>query len=118
MLILAVLDRYRLKEQRHDQQRETRQEVFLMSAGPKRLGKYELQEVMGRGGMAEVWKGFDPQLKRYVAIKFMHTNLRSDPDFMNRFLREGQAIAALRHPNIVQVYDFHILAISIISAIC
>src|SRR5450755_3472117 len=62
---------------------------FLMSAGPKRLGKYELQEVLGRGGMAEVWKGFDPQLKRYVAIKFMHTNLRSDPDFMNRFLREG-----------------------------
>jgi|GEM_PF-2040640 serine/threonine protein kinase len=60
-----------------------------MSAGPKRLGKYELQEVLGRGGMAEVWKGFDPQLKRYVAIKFMHTNLRSDPDFMNRFLREG-----------------------------
>lgn len=79
-----------------------------MSAGPKRLGKYELQEVLGRGGMAEVWKGFDPQLKRYVAIKFMHTNLRSDPDFMNRFLREGQAIAALRHPNIVQVYDFQV----------
>ncbi len=79
-----------------------------MSAGPKRLGKYELQEVLGRGGMAEVWKGFDPQLKRYVAIKFMHTNLRSDPDFMNRFLREGQAIAALRHPTTVQVYDFQV----------
>ncbi len=81
-----------------------------MSAGPKRLGKYELQELLGHGGMAEVWKGFDPQLKRYVAIKFLHTNLRSDPDFMNRFLREGQAIAALRHPNIVQVYDFQVAA--------
>jgi eukaryotic-like serine/threonine-protein kinase len=79
-----------------------------MTTGPKHLGKYELREVLGRGGMAEVWKGFDPQLKRYVAIKFMHANLRSDPDFMNRFLREGQAIAALRHPNIVQVYDFQV----------
>ncbi|HZR42247.1 MAG TPA: serine/threonine-protein kinase, partial [Ktedonobacteraceae bacterium] len=79
-----------------------------MSATPKQLGKYELQERLGQGGMAEVWKAFDPQLKRYVAIKFMHTNLRSDPDFVKRFVREGQAIASLRHPNIVQVYDFEI----------
>jgi len=79
-----------------------------MSTSPKRLGKYELQMRLGQGGMAEVWKGFDPQLKRSVAIKFLHANLRSDPDFMNRFLREGQAIAALRHPNIVQVYDFQV----------
>jgi eukaryotic-like serine/threonine-protein kinase len=79
-----------------------------MSTSPKHLGKYELQERLGQGGMAEVWKGLDPQLKRYVAIKFLHANLRSDPDFMNRFQREGQAIAALRHPNIVQVYDFQV----------
>jgi eukaryotic-like serine/threonine-protein kinase len=79
-----------------------------MSTSPKHLGKYELQERLGQGGMAEVWKGLDPQLKRYVAIKFMHANLRSDPDFVNRFQREGQAIAALRHPNIVQVYDFQV----------
>ncbi len=79
-----------------------------MSTSPKHLGKYELQERLGQGGMAEVWKGFDPQLKRYVAIKFLHANLRSDPDFMNCFQREGQAIAALRHPNIVQVYDFQV----------
>lgn len=79
-----------------------------MSISPKRLGKYELQMRLGQGGMAEVWKAFDPQLKRLVAIKFLHANLRSDPDFTNRFVREGQAIAALRHPNIVQVYDFHV----------
>ncbi|MBA2681845.1 MAG: serine/threonine protein kinase [Ktedonobacteraceae bacterium] len=79
-----------------------------MSTSPKQLGKYELQERLGQGGMAEVWKALDPQLKRYVAIKFLHANLRSDPDFMNRFQREGQAIAALRHPNIVQVYDFQV----------
>lgn len=77
-----------------------------MNLRPKQLGKYELQERLGQGGMAEVWKAFDPQLKRYVAIKFLHTNLRSDPDFVNRFVREGQAIASLHHPNIVQVYDF------------
>ena len=79
-----------------------------MSTSPKHLGKYELQMRLGQGGMAEVWKGFDPQLQRSVAIKFLHANLRSDPDFTNRFVREGQAIAALRHPNIVQVYDFHV----------
>ena len=75
---------------------------------PKRLGKYELQERLGQGGMAEVWKAFDPQLKRYVAIKFLHTKLGADPEFVTRFVREGQAIASLRHPNIVQVYDFQI----------
>src|ERR1019366_6885099 len=79
-----------------------------MSTSPEHLGKYELQERLGQGGMAEGWKGLDPQLKRYVAIKFLHANLRSDPDFMGRFQREGQAIAALRHPNIVQVYDFQV----------
>src|SRR5947209_12809171 len=76
---------------------------------PQRLGKYELQTRLGQGGMAEVWKAFDPQLKRYVAIKFMHAQLSSDPDFRARFEREGQAIASLRHPNIVQVYDFQVL---------
>ncbi|HZT98591.1 MAG TPA: protein kinase, partial [Ktedonobacteraceae bacterium] len=75
---------------------------------PQRLGKYELQTRLGQGGMAEVWKAFDPQLKRYVAIKFMHAQLSSDPDFRVRFEREGQAIASLRHPNIVQVYDFQV----------
>src|SRR5579884_1945015 len=73
---------------------------------PQRLGKYESQNRLGEGGMAEVWKAFDPQLKRFVAIKFLHAQLGSDPDFMIRFEREGQAIASLRHPNIVQVYDF------------
>jgi serine/threonine protein kinase len=76
---------------------------------PQRLGKYELQELLGRGGMAEVWKAFDAQLKRYVAIKLLHANLQADPDFVHRFVREAQVIAALRHPNIVQIYDFHIV---------
>ena len=79
-----------------------------MGTSPKHLGKYELLTRLGQGGMAEVWKAFDPQLQRMVAIKFMHANLRSDPDFVNRFVREGQAIATLHHPNIVQVYDFQV----------
>lgn len=58
--------------------------------------------------MAEVWRALDSQLQRYVAIKLLHANLRADPDFISRFTREAQVIAALRHPNIVQIYDFHI----------
>ncbi len=77
-----------------------------MSSSPKSLGKYELQERLGRGGMAEVWKAFDPQLRRYVAIKFVQANLRTDPTFVSRFVREAQAVASLRHPNIIRVYDF------------
>src|SRR5881275_1577288 len=78
-----------------------------MSTHPQQLGKYELHERLGRGGMAEVWKAFDTQLQRYVAIKLLHANLQADPDFVSRFTREAQVIAALRHPNIVQIYDFH-----------
>jgi serine/threonine protein kinase len=78
-----------------------------MSTNPPRsLGKYELRERLGRGGMAEVWKAFDPQLKRYVAIKYVQANLRADPAFATRFVREAQAVASLRHPNIVRIYDF------------
>lgn len=73
----------------------------------RRLGKYELQERLGRGGMAEVWKAFDTQLRRYVAIKFLHADFQADSDFVERFSREAQTVAALRHPNIVQIYDFY-----------
>jgi len=79
-----------------------------LSTVPRRLGKYELQELLGRGGMAEVWKALDIQLQRYVAIKLLHADLQADPDFVIRFTREAQVVAALRHPNIVQIYDFHI----------
>ena len=74
----------------------------------RRLGKYELQDRLGRGGMAEVWKAFDTQLRRYVAIKFLHADFQADSDFVLRFTREAQTVAALRHPNIVQIYDFFI----------
>ena len=80
----------------------------MMSTRPRRLGKYELQEQLGRGSMAEVWKALDTQLQRYVAIKLLHANLQEDPHFIVRFEREAQLIASLHHPNIVQIHDFQI----------
>lgn len=77
-------------------------------SGPQRLGTYELRERLGRGSIAEVWKAFDIQLQRNVALKILHADLLNDPNFISRFEREAQVIASLHHPNIVQVYDFHI----------
>jgi eukaryotic-like serine/threonine-protein kinase len=80
-----------------------------MSTEPlRRLGKYELRERLGQGGMAEVWKAFDTQLQRYVAIKLLHTKLLEDPNFVTRFELEAQLIASLHHPNIVQIHDFQV----------
>src|SRR5947209_7389545 len=77
-----------------------------MGMNQQRIDKYELRERLGRGGMAEVWKAYDTQLQRYVAIKILHADLQNDPDFMTRFVREARLIASLHHPNIVQIYDF------------
>src|SRR6266851_3975868 len=80
-----------------------------MSTEPlRRLGKYELQQRLGLGGMAEVWKAYDTQLQRYVAIKLLHPNLQADPTFVTSFQREARVIASLRHPNIAQIYDFQV----------
>src|SRR5579859_2301250 len=80
-----------------------------MSTEPvRRLGKYELRGQLGHGGMAEVWKAYDTQLHRYVAIKLLHPDLQSDPSFIIRFEREAQLIASLHHPNIIRIYDFHV----------
>ncbi len=72
------------------------------------IGKYRVIEHLGRGGMAEVYKGYQPNLDRYVALKLMHAFLAADQDFISRFEREAKNVAALRHPNIVQVYDFDV----------
>ncbi|GAC1389267.1 MAG: hypothetical protein NVSMB38_02970 [Ktedonobacteraceae bacterium] len=79
-----------------------------MNKETQHLGKYELQERLGQGGMAEVWKALDTQLQRYVAIKIMHANLQNDPDFLKRFEREARVIASLHHSNIVQIFDFQV----------
>jgi tRNA A-37 threonylcarbamoyl transferase component Bud32 len=73
----------------------------------KTLGNYRLVERIGRGGMATVYKAYQPALERYVAVKVMHEQLAAeDAQFLKRFQREAKAIATLRHPNIVQVFDF------------
>jgi eukaryotic-like serine/threonine-protein kinase len=79
-----------------------------MSTHPQRLGKYELLEQLGYGGMAEVRKALDTHLQRLVAIKLLHANLKEDPHFIVRFEREAQLIASLHHPNIVHLHDFQI----------
>lgn len=74
----------------------------------KKIGKYVIKEKLGSGGMAEVYKGYQENLDRFVAIKLMHAFLVADQDFLNRFQREARAMAALNHPNIVGVYDFDV----------
>ncbi len=70
------------------------------------LGKYQLVDRLGRGGMADVYKGYQPGLDRYVAVKVMHSHLSEDANFITRFRREARSVAELRHPYIVQVFDF------------
>ena len=68
-------------------------------------GRYEVGELIGRGGMAEVHIGHDTRLGRTVAIKILRSDLARDPSFQNRFRREAQSAAILNHPNIVQTYE-------------
>ena len=70
------------------------------------LGIYQVEELLGRGGMAEVYKAHHPELDRDVAIKILHPHRTDDPNFIERFRREAKMAATLRHPHIVQVYDF------------
>ncbi len=72
------------------------------------LGKYRVLEPLGSGGMARVYRGYHPQLDRYVAIKVLRSDLVEDETFLTRFRHEAQAVAALRHPNIIQVHDFDV----------
>ncbi|MGH3226765.1 MAG: protein kinase domain-containing protein, partial [Streptosporangiaceae bacterium] len=68
-------------------------------------GRYELDGVVGRGGMAEVYRARDIRLDRIVAIKTLRADLARDPTFQARFRREAQSAASLNHPSIVAVYD-------------
>src|SRR6188508_826552 len=69
------------------------------------LAKYELLEEIGHGGMATVFRARDRRLGREVAIKIIHRHLRDNPEVAERFAREATAVAKLRHPGIVEVYD-------------
>jgi serine/threonine protein kinase len=77
----------------------------LANLAGKTIGKYKIGELLGRGGMAEVYKAYHPRLDRYVTVKILHSHLAEGEDFLARFEREARAVAALRHPHIVQIYD-------------
>jgi serine/threonine protein kinase len=71
-------------------------------------GRYRLGSVVGRGGMAIVWRATDEQLERDVAIKIIADVLADDPRFLARFEREARLAASLNHPNLVKVFDFSV----------
>jgi serine/threonine-protein kinase len=71
----------------------------------KTLGNYQIIEELGRGGMAVVYRAFQPSLNRYVAIKVLPPQFAFDQQFVERFQREAKAAAGLRHPNIVVIHD-------------
>src|SRR5438445_99022 len=71
---------------------------------PTSVGKFTIERLLGRGGMGDVYKAFDPILNRSVAIKMVRPDVAS-PAYLERMLREAQACAGLQHPNIVIVYE-------------
>jgi serine/threonine protein kinase len=72
----------------------------------KTIGKVRVDKQLAKGGMAEVYLGTHLTLDRPVAIKVMHNYIEADPDLQSRFEREAKVVAGLRHPNIVQIFDF------------
>ena len=71
----------------------------------RRVGKFELHELIGEGAMGAVWKAYDSVIRRYVALKIMSSAVGRTQDARARFLREARAAGALQHPNIVTIYD-------------
>ena len=77
-----------------------------MTAEPRVLsGRYRVEELIGRGGMATVYRGYDVTLGRQVAIKLLNRDLANDNAFRTRFRMEAQAASRMAHPTIVRVYD-------------
>jgi eukaryotic-like serine/threonine-protein kinase len=76
---------------------------------PAEVGAYRVHEVIGRGGMASVFRGEHTLLERPVAIKFMRSEIAASPEARERFVREARLVAKLSHPNIVTLFDFGIL---------
>ncbi|HSX78382.1 MAG TPA: serine/threonine-protein kinase, partial [Candidatus Saccharimonadia bacterium] len=77
---------------------------MALSSGTK-LGPYEIQSLLGAGGMGEVYRAKDARLDRIVAIKVLPPSFSADRDRMQRFAQEARAAAALNHPNILSIFD-------------
>jgi serine/threonine protein kinase len=83
----------------------TAAEERLSGPSGRMLGRYRLETLLGRGGMAEVWRAVDTKLGRPVALKVISADHAADRSFVERFLREAKVVASLEHPNILPVYD-------------
>ncbi len=70
------------------------------------FGRYRLVEMLGRGGMGEVWRAYDTETKRIVAIKVLPTYLADDDEFVQRFRREAEAAAQLNSPHVVPIHNY------------
>ena len=68
-------------------------------------GRYQLESLIATGGMASIYKAIDMRLDRSVAVKIMHPHLANDEEFVQRFIREAKATAAITHPNVVAIQD-------------
>ncbi len=77
-----------------------------MNLTGRSLGKYQLVERLGQGGMAQVYKAYQPTIERFVAVKVLYSHLAEDEEFLQRFKREAKGLGQLRHPHIVNVIDF------------
>src|SRR6185503_7567373 len=77
---------------------------MALSAGT-RLGNFEILGTLGAGGMGVVYRARDTKLRREVALKILPDMFASDPERLDRFQREAQAVAALNHPNVVTIYS-------------
>jgi serine/threonine protein kinase len=84
---------------------DARDQATLMMEG-QRLGVYQVQALLGAGGMGEVYRARDTKLERDVAVKFLPHAFTSDPERLARFEREARMLAALNHPNIGAIYGF------------
>jgi serine/threonine protein kinase len=85
-----------------------REWVIMSNLIGHQLGKYKLTALLGRGGMAEVYRAYQPGLERLVAVKVLEAHGVNSPEMIARFKREGRSVALLRHTNIVQVFDFDV----------
>lgn len=78
----------------------------MIAAGRRLAGRYRLERRLGHGGMAAVWLAVDERLDREVAVKVLSDVIAADPEYLARFRREAHTAAALKHPNLVGVWDF------------
>jgi len=88
-----------------DPRAEQLERTFIGAAAGVEIPGYEVREILGKGGMGEVWRGFQRSLGREVAIKLLPPKLAKDPEFVGRFDKEATALASLSHPNIIQIID-------------